>query len=227
MKKTTIIFILFALFASSCHSRKDDFVIIPLQMGENEPVRFRTLEVSQIDLRHDTVPRERFALDAKLRIANTDRTQYFAFRYYLEKVFVRQGWNTSSSGVFENYIFGWKINENDIYLVIESLDFGKWFYIGRNPVVVGNLSISMIYEGHEHTVPRPPPPPLPGEVANDFFEVIDSCGTIGWWRMVLSEGRRRKEFNFSVCGCRPIGYVEWRNYRIDVSPDFQFKVTRR
>jgi len=214
MKKTTILFSVFALLliaTNACtHSQKDDFIVIPLQVGENARVQFGALQIDRILLLYHDPPEAEHLANITLmlwfRIGNSDRERFIQFSYHYNE---RWAHRNSRPRALGNYNLTMKVDEDGIRLVIERLDFGKEFYIGGT-VVIENLSISFRYEGHSHGWR------YPGAQQTTF----------GYYRMVLSEGSKRQEFNFTVCCCRSFGYVEWRNYRIDISDNLKFKVTK-
>ena len=182
MKKTTLIFSIFTLLliATNACSRKNNSIVIPLQMGKNAPVQFGTLQIDQI-IWHDTIRSvEYIRLDLRLRTA--DREEQSSW-------FISDYKNVFALVAFQSYGIKVKVNEDSVSLVVEKLDFGNVFWLrSGEAVVVRNLSISIEYAGHS--------------TFEDGTSVSD-------FDMVLSKWSGQRRFHFFSC-CEPIKWRNYR-----------------
>ena len=213
MKKTTIILFIFAFFAISSgisrnvYSQNENSIVIPLQVGENPPVQFETLQIEQIYLFYREIPESEHLPNILLmywsRIGDRDNSRR-EFHYHYDERWTH--WNSLLHTFLHplgNYALRMKIDDGNISLEIEKfeLEFGKAFAFPlEQTAVVENLSISVEYRGHSH-----------GETAPG--EHI-SCS---YYTMFLSSGNKQKEIPFEMCSHRPPSFfAEWENYRIDL-----------
>ena len=225
MKKTTIILFIFAFFAISSgisrnvYSQNENSIVIPLQVGENPPVQFETLQIGRILLLYNEVPSSEHLPNIRLmlwsRIGDIDfgRTE---ISYHYDERWAHRNNRLSLTFLseFGNYAIRMKINESNISLEIEKfeLEFGKAFTLrGRQQTaVIGNLSIRLTNMLHATDV--------------DF-------GGVASFEITLSKNEEQKEFWF---GCRrpneDVRILEWKNYQIAVleaSPQMKLKVTKK
>jgi hypothetical protein len=217
MKKIIILCSIFTLMilTTNAYSQNYNSIVIPLQVGENAPVQFETLQIEQIRLLYREIPERNRDANIELRfwsgIVDSDKVSRFMFAYYHNEEFAR--WRGTRFPIaFQNYAFSLKVDENDIYLVVEKLEFGKAFWLGSETAVLGNLSVSMELKGHAHGETAPGVP-----------------ATWGFFSLWLSEGDKQEEFPFSCHNIDTSRFFEWKNYRVDVlraGGHSKLKVTR-
>jgi len=155
MKKAIIVLICAAFIAGGCvlvylhfagsnlsdTTQKAGKYMTPLKAGINDPVQFETLLIEPVNLFVQPKPWNDSSPHIQLELNVTENNKkYSTFLMFYE---TNGEPKINYPKVFENYTFGLEINNDNVGLAVEKLDFGKDFYIELNQkAVIGKISIS-------------------------------------------------------------------------------------
>jgi hypothetical protein len=213
--------LLFLIFTSANYGA--DMYTVPLNFGrENPPVQFETLSIvpTNLETTHYANGDDSFdvvSLSLNLSVDGNERKTNMCLMYH--KWVNRQDANYPL--VFENYLLSLGVNEGNFSLIVEKLDFDKFFYPAGEEVVIENLSVSV----------------RPGEHGHDENGAIygyELCLTAGnnsrdfWFFMTSSRNRRalgssNNRFKQSKNGEL---VLDWEGYRITIDRDVRIKVSK-
>jgi len=212
MKK--VIIMLSALATVSCsvqNKTTNKPLMIPLKVGrENQPVQFETLRIEPIYLIvQDRSPKIELRLEATESNSSKKFSTTLPYSY--------SGHNIHDPIAFENYIFSLKINNDNVHLVVEKLDFGKVFFIEfEQKALIGNFSISF-----EDSASAWYEDPFENYLeSREYFKILVSdyneqkelC-----FGALYARGREKKLFEYgSNKDSRDKLLFEWKGYRIFV-----------
>jgi hypothetical protein len=181
-------------------------MMIPLTAGENAPVLFETLLIEPVNLFIQSKPWDDSSPHVQLELNVTQgEREYATFLWYYKTGNTPP---TNFPKAFEEYLFGLEINDNNILLTIDRLDFGKEFYIDcGQKAVIGELSVSFdAWMGERIALPN-------GGSADLNVR----------YKIMASNNNKQEELSFdSLSWLKKDELVlEWKEYQIFVTGDFQ------
>ncbi|MDR0442196.1 MAG: hypothetical protein LBH44_02175 [Treponema sp.] len=226
----------FLIFTSANYGA--DVYTVPLNFGrENLPVQFERLHIEPNGLYINHYGDGYYVVTLFLELSvkgNWRKTKVELKHYHWTN---RQEVNYPL--VFEKYLLALEINEGNVSLTVERLDFDKFFYAWD--VVIENLSISFLAPVHAD-YPRPPPGPPPGVLQD---ENQDSATSSNSYRIRLATRSNSQVFSFSKVyflrseselrasndqwfktGENGELVLDWEGYRITIDRTIKIKVSK-
>lgn len=199
------VFIQFSGYGQTENKMTNNSITIPLKIGKNPITQFETLfiEPANLFIQSKPINTDSPSIQLELNIVKNN-SKYSTFLWYYDESSDSQ--KTNYPKAYQNYFFDLKINEEDVELVVETLDFGKTMFIDLGQTaVIGNLTILF-----EDSI---------GEWSVDINgNQTDAFNT---YTISLSEENEQKTLSFMSLnkhGKKELS-IEWKNYKILILED--------
>ncbi len=136
-----LVLIQFPGYAQSEKNMTNNSIRIPLKTGKNPSTQFEALVIEPVNLFMQSKPIKKDSPSIQLELnVVKNKSKYSTFLWYYDAS--SDGQKPNYPKAYQNYSFDLKINEEEVALVVETLDFGKTMFIDfGQTAVIGNLSI--------------------------------------------------------------------------------------
>ncbi len=200
-----IVLIQFPGYAQSEKNMTNNSIRIPLKTGKNPSTQFEALVIEPVNLFMQSKPIKKDSPSIQLELnVVKNKSKYSTFLWYYDAS--SDGQKPNYPKAYQNYSFDLKINEEDVALVVETLDFGKTMFIDfGQTAVIGNLSI------------------LFKDSIGEWSVDIDGNQTDAFntYTMTLSEENEQKTMSFMSLNKydeKELS-IEWKDYKILIMED--------
>nr|WP_321231108.1 hypothetical protein [uncultured Psychroserpens sp.] len=199
------VFIQFTGYAQSEKNMTNNSITIPLKTGKNPNISFEKLVIEPVNLFIQSKPINKDApyIQLELNVVENN-TRHTTFLWYFHGSNSHKKINYPKA--YQNYSFDLKINEEDVALVVEQLDFGKTMFIDLGQkAIIENLTI--IFKD------------CIGESSVDING--DQTDAFNIYRILLSEENDQKIMSFMSLNKyeEKKHFIEWMNYKILILED--------
>jgi hypothetical protein len=200
-----LVFIQLPGYAQSEKNMMTNSITIPLKPGKNPTIQFETLAIEPVNLYIQSKPINTDSPNIQLELNVVENnSKYATFLWYYDES--NDSHKTNYPKAYKNYSFTLKINNEEVELVVEKLDFGKAMFVDLGQTaVIGNLAILFKNYIGESSVDRD-------------GNQIDAFNT---YTISLTEEDEQEDLSFMSLSKQAENElsIEWKSYKILILKD--------